>query len=733
MKFIERNRKSRSSFLKEISSGVKDIIDDSKERYIVDCLSEGLSNRVIFEKFNNYRWPLWLEYSTNFSSDSCGAYSNPLLLNTTYREWQVFTNYLSSNEIIIDRAGMISGPSAAKWSLEFWVFNNGKIHRPQHDSDNLKISRNARTGEVIFVWDTDNFSLTKRIAGSRSSVDEVLLSVELNTRKNGRGGFLLAAVRPYNNRFLGGITSIEVDKGAGLISVNGKGLIGFDSAPEEILTGSGVSGDIDVTSQPSENNVNCGFGMATAALKYGAESGKKIFNFRISLNGKASLPVLKLNYINLFKEFNMFSALRLSEGIKADLSDTDFTELFLQSRLSILNINDGDIEGDDVEVYRKLYFFVYAFCRTGALDRAEIFFKKKLESFVFDKKNIVIGDIVKGCFLIKSCYEIFIHKRETGFLQVYYSALKGIADFIYKFSVNMHEADGNRQSSNINCFAVAHNITETIYIFSAVSNISYLARCMGIFGDESKFKNESLRLQSLIIDSLSRGKSVSNHDAVFSLLTLPDKELLSLKTDEYREMIKTLLSLKGFPVIHPLYGIDMLSSAVILNQLFSSGLYEADTYFEMLVKYIDGFHVIPEYIDPLSGKGSWGEGNSKVVSAVLFAILRNRLFIDGTERLELFPAPDSRWFKNGGRIKVEDATSRYGIISFNMEIQDDEVRLSFGGSPKYLPPDILINFPYNTVVIAGDDFIVKKKTGYNYIISGWPSSIRFTISPNAAL
>jgi hypothetical protein len=118
---------------------------------------------------------------------------------------------------------------------------------------------------------------------------------------------VLAAIRPYNNRSLGSVSSIEIDKGIGLISVNGKVLIGFDAPPEEVLTGSGISGDIDKAFQSGDNRVTCGFGMASAALKYCAESGKKVLNFRISLNENANLPDLKINYPNHFREFALFS------------------------------------------------------------------------------------------------------------------------------------------------------------------------------------------------------------------------------------------------------------------------------------------------------------------------------------------------------------------------------------------------------------------------------------------
>jgi hypothetical protein len=154
-----------------------------------------------------------------------------------------------------------------------------------------------------------------------------------------------------------------VDKSAGVIIINNNRLLGFDTLPEDVLTGSGLTGDILSPNQNGDKQVNCSYGMATTALKYSTETGKRILNFRISLNKQADIPVLKLNYSNLFKEFAMFSEMRLSEGIKADLTDSDFTSLFLQCRLSVLNINSDDIDGDNVEVYRKLYFFIYAFCR----------------------------------------------------------------------------------------------------------------------------------------------------------------------------------------------------------------------------------------------------------------------------------------------------------------------------------------------------------------------------------
>jgi hypothetical protein len=49
-------QKKRGNFFQEIAADITEILDDSKERYIVNYLSEGLSNRVLFEKFINFQW-----------------------------------------------------------------------------------------------------------------------------------------------------------------------------------------------------------------------------------------------------------------------------------------------------------------------------------------------------------------------------------------------------------------------------------------------------------------------------------------------------------------------------------------------------------------------------------------------------------------------------------------------------------------------------------------------------
>lgn len=126
-------------------------------------------------------------------------------------------------------------------------------------------------------------------------------------------------------------------------------------------------------------------------------------------------------------------------------------------------------------------------------------------------------------------------------------------------------------------------------------------------------------------------------------------------------------------------------------------------------------------------RGVWGNGNSKIIAALILIIVRNRVFLDRAERLEIFPCPEKEWFETGKKIKIEDALTRYGKISFVSETTESEIKFTFIGLPKFIPSDIMINFPIETSIIESDDFILKRKTGNSYIINGWPSVIRFPL------
>ena len=134
---------------------------------------------------------------------------------------------------------------------------------------------------------------------------------------------------------------------------------------------------------------------------------------------------------------------------------------------------------------------------------------------------------------------------------------------------------------------------------------------------------------------------------------------------------------------------------------------------------------LPDYINPATGRANWGDGSSLGAGAMVFATIRNLLFIDNPERLDLFPLPRESWFLPGNELRIEDVPSRFGLISLRVTSTVNEIQLHFDKLPKFVPPDIMINLPYKTKIKQEDDFILKREEDTSFIINGWPSIVRF--------
>ena len=293
----------------------------------------------------------------------------------------------------------------------------------------------------------------------------------------------------------------------------------------------------------------------------------------------------------------------------------------------------------------------------------------------------------------------------------------------------MHSIEQLAGNTDNNSFIKDPTEYDFSIILYAMTNMSYLSRCMGIFGDEAKYKNEAERIQSVIKPVIEKKKYFPQTESfnLPSLIAFPEVILTGYKSEEYRNFFQHLTEKENYPVFNNLTGIDMFLSVSLLVHLINLKDERFYAFYKKCLSLIDDFFVLPEFIDPVIKKGVWGNGNSKIIASLLFILMRNRIFLDRVDRLEIFPAPEKKWFMPGNKIKVHDAPTRYGRISFIVEIYDNEIKFSFNSLPKFIPSDIMINIPVETSIVESDDFILKRKVENSYIINGWPSVVRFLI------
>jgi len=724
---IRESKKKQGSFFSNLSSDFKEFIDPEKEDILHSDISLGVGNRVAYRKFRNFTWPLWLSETEDFYSLNHRSAPAPLLLNTNFREWQTFTNYLSNDEIHIDRSGMISGPGDSPWSVEFWYLSNGTIYHPQKHYKQIIPLRNHKTGEITISGSYGNTQFKERVAGGKSDVDEALVSFEVDTAV--AEDILFVVIRPYNSLVIGGLKEISYEKNGYLLQINGKKSVGFETKPDFIETGSGKSGDLNCLQKGFNGYVECSYGMATMALGFNLKKGKNILNLKIALETTRQLSARKFEFVKSFKEFQLFSEMRMDEGLKIEIPDESLLKYFHQAKITLFNNNANDFSAEKIEGFRNLYFFSYAMNRAGLEQESEKLVNQMLEKFSYNIKNPDYISVISASYLLNAFYECYLHKRESEFLQSYFPVIRKLGDYIYNFSTGIHSISQLPGNTLNNHYIKEASECDLVIMLSAAVNIAYLCRCMGIFGDEVKYKNEADRLQSIIKNVLGkrRDESCDNFYDFYSLITLPDNIVAGYKTEDYDDFFSSLTDDKNFPLFDNLFGIDLFSSALILIHLISLKDLRFNVYYKKFFSLVDDFFTLPEFLDPVLKRGVWGDGNSKIIAALIIVIIRNRLFLDRPERLEIFPAPDKQWFEPGKRIKVDDALTRYGKISFLSETSDDEIKLSFTSLPKFIPSDIMINIPIETSILESDDFILKRKVGNSYIINGWPSIIRFSI------
>jgi len=700
-------------------------VNPSRRESISDEIYSGLNNYILFQNNPDFRWPLWVRDILNPVSRNYGIVGSPMLTNNNLREWQIFNNYISNSNIRVDRSGMITASGDQNWAIEFWILDSENEFF-DFKQENLRPELDGKTGELSLNCDCSGLKYTISFCGARSKVNEVIVNFKLHSLPGSKKYRLVTAIRPYCNLRLGGINSLEYISTEKLVSVNGNRQFGFCSAPDAVYTGTSGMGDISFDDEVATDRVSCNSGLATMGLAYSLNHESE-FTFRLSLDSSDSLGEGTVNYKKCLKEFVDFSSHRTEEGIKLHFNDREFTGLFERSRIRLLGIPENFFKGEGVSDFRNLYSLVYAFNRAGYFKKSEKVLSEKIKTLIINKKKPAFHESIRGAFLILSYYDLYVHKRDSSFLGENFKRIREIGEAVYAYSSVKHRVEDFPSESMPGKFTAVATGYECLVFQLAMERLSGLSRWMGIFGDETKYSNESMRLQSICRDFFNeRFEKGQSYSEFYALLAFPEKAMSNMDDELYNKFL-SLFYAHSFPVINDLMGIDLYASLTVLNQLI---LVKSDIVPDLKRKVLslfDEFLLTPEYMHPLKSRGCNGNGNSPVIASLIFVIMKNLLFFEYEDKIELLPFPEKNWFKPGKSIKVTDGSSRFGNICFTIETHDKEIKLILDDSPKYIPSEIKINFPLDVDIIETDEFIVKKKIGNTFFLNGWPSVIRFPI------
>lgn len=744
MKALLKKKERGSESLFSLSELQSEIVNHEKITSYGREILKGIGNFTLFQRFSAYRWPLWLVSASQPESPSFDPITSITLLNSNYRNWMTFSNLLSSCSLSIDPAGMIS-PSYDRWSLEVWLADEKNLFRPQSQRENVRQKRDMASSIIQTEWSSEDCDIRQEIYGARTNIDESILEITCSLKKKTKGIRVYLVIRPYNSVQLGGVQSIAFDGEKKTIAINGKERIAVNDKPDTILTGNSERGDCILAGEVSQDSrVNCSSGMAAMALGFDLSKGDNVFFIRISLDEDRRIEPGKLNFPAVKKDFIGYYELRSRQAMNLQIPDKTLGSWFYALKSSTLNHSYRRYPVSQATKREMVadYFIVSALNRIGYHTESLALIDRMMKKLSSSEK-LTFLETIDACYYINALSDYFTISRNTDFLQSQYEKIKRIAEKVL-------ENSGSVKSYNTgilkNCNSLYKNITsdslsyDYILLAHSLKQFAYLSRCIGLFGDEIRFTKEGNRIEMMVMDRfrrLSPGSSIvsipsadipsENEFHCYDIAAGYPFRLENMKSEDNTALLERIVTrYDDLPFYIRSYGgWDMfISLLTAINYLMNHNT-AVLPFIKKLFDLGKNRYAIPEIVNPITGNGISGDGDSGIISASFFILLRNMVFMDHPNRLELFPLPQEQWFNPGQEITIEHAPSRFGEINIRTVSTPNELQIYFNDLPKFIPPDIMINLPFSASLKEDEDFVIKKEAGNSFIINGWPSIIRF--------
>ncbi len=705
-----------------------DTIEKDKLYGYKELLVTGLLNYHIYQKNSRFRWPVWVTGLQNDPGEN-NQVVPPLLTNSSLKQWVPFTNLLSRDELLVDPTGMLT-TTYGKWALEFWLEIDGEIRKYDGSSGKLEIIRDHKSSFINLKWSTPDFVLEAVIYGARITVDEAVIDLNCTLLNRSRNSSLIIAVRPYTNEKLGGIKSAEYNRNNKTLSINDKRCIVLDRDPSFVLTGNADKGDINLTDKNDSFTTTCREKLATIAVLYNLKKGGNSFHIRVSLSGPDNLNPGNYDFKSIKEDFAEFARIRITQGVDIKINDKQVEKWFNISKIALLNSSDSHFFSNrGIVDPEMLFYLIYGYNRMGYFDESMHLVDKAIDSLGSLNREINFNELLKICYVISGFVDHFLHTRDLDYMQLNYNKkLKELGEAVLGFSKRLKNIESIRSYAQKSSISRYSEVYDLILISYTLSSFSYLARCLGIFGDEKKFVKEYdrfMKMFDLHIKDYNK-KTFTGDDFIYDLTAGFPFSLDLVSDEKASEMIDSVTShFGGTKLVNRSYGIDTRASLLLANNMLFQKDKRVYDILDILGEIGRDCYMVPGFADPGKYLGCYGDGFSMTSSSLMFALIRNMIFIDFKDRLDIFPVPDENWFKSGREIIVKNAPSRFGKINFRVKSTSNEIQFSFDELPKYIPPDIMITLPVSAKLVNGEDFILKKSFNNSFIINGWPSLIRF--------
>jgi len=194
--------------------------------------------------------------------------------------------------------------------------------------------------------------------------------------------------------------------------------------------------------------------------------------------------------------------MRLSQGITIAFPDKNRVKRFKAARLGVLqglvpSVSPDKNYYDNSSHWREFFYTVYGLNRMGYFNES----LTMLRSFSSKHPEGKVKDLAHGvilAYLLSAISDYYLHSRNSEFLQEFYPIVKKkcVALLEYTKRLNIKKSKKIYQWDNTHPYYFIKGLSGyDVSLFAyAFSQGAFLARSMGIFGDENRYIKESLRI-----------------------------------------------------------------------------------------------------------------------------------------------------------------------------------------------------------------------------------------------
>ena len=231
--------------------------------------TRGLINTKAIQHNLDWVWPYWVERQFNPNDNSfiprAFSFSH---VNLTHRNWTAVGHPNLPIYPIVDPRGLVT-PLYDGWSLDFWIVTeNGEKLLP---SKLEEVEQHWHLSPNLCVETKSKHKTMELTTSVRLKIDDQRPELEIEASGNStQGGWLVAALRPYNPEGIQFLETIgQTSDGCGW-QINVDDRVNFSKTPENMFFADYQAGDVVhmLLSDDQATSVKCAVGMATAAALF---------------------------------------------------------------------------------------------------------------------------------------------------------------------------------------------------------------------------------------------------------------------------------------------------------------------------------------------------------------------------------------------------------------------------------------------------------------------------------